>query len=181
MGNAESNRKNAQKSTGPHDTTSTRLNATKHGLLARGMTELDDSDAYEALVQRLIAAKQPVGDIEEFYVRRIAFHMIRLQRAERLEAEYINGEIHPVVTAPALSLGDLSDPVVVDPGQPAAVGALSAINLVSGFQRYETSIENKLYRAINQLERLQRARQGEFVPVPQTLDVSIHSQPEREA
>src|ERR1700731_2187580 len=104
MGNAESNRKNAQKSTGPRDTASTRLNATKHGLLARGMTELDDSDAYKSLVQRLTAAKRPVGDIEEFLVRRIAFHMIRLQRAERLEAEYIAGEIHPAVTQPGLGL-----------------------------------------------------------------------------
>ncbi len=57
---------------------------------------------------------------------------------------------------------------------------MSAINLVSGFQRYETAIENKLYRAINQLERLQRTRRGEFVPAPQTVDLSIH-RPEREA
>jgi hypothetical protein len=180
MGNAESNRKNAQKSTGPRDTTSTRLNATKHGLLARGMTELDDSDAYESLVERLTAAKRPVGDIEEFLVRRIAFHMIRLQRAERLEAEYIAGEIHPAVTEPGLGL-ELLEPVVVDPGLPAAVDGQSAINLVSGFQRYETGIENKFYRAIAQLERFQRARLGEFVPVPATVDVSIHSQPEHEA
>ncbi len=179
MGNAESNRKNAQKSTGPHDTTSTRLNATKHGLL-RGITELDDADAYDSLTQRLTEAKHPVGDLEQFFVRRIAFHMIRLQRAERLEAEYITGEIHPAVMAPGLNL-DLSAPVEVEPGLPAAVGALSAINLVSGFQRYETAIENKLYRSIGQLERLQRARLGEFVPVAQTLDVSVHSQPEREA
>jgi len=76
------------------------------------------------------------------------------------------------------SLGDLSTLFTVEPGMPAAVRALGAINLASGFQRYETAIENKLYRAINQLERLQRSRKGEFVPVPQALDVSIHSQPE---
>jgi hypothetical protein len=35
------------------------------------------------------------------------------------------------------------------------------MNLVSGFQRYETAIENKLYRAINQLERLQRTQHGD--------------------
>ena len=55
------------------------------------------------------------------------------------------------------------EPGVIDEGLPAAVGAVSAINLVSGFQRYETALENKLYRAINQLERLQRTRRGEFV------------------
>ena len=68
------------------------------------------------------------------------------------------------------------EPGVIDEGLPAAVGAVSAINLVSGFQRYETALENKLYRAINQLERLQRTRRGEFVPAPQSVDLSINRQ-----
>ena len=65
--------------------------------------------------------------------------------------------------------------------EPATLSAPSAINLVCGFQRYETAIEGKLYRAINQLERLQRARRGEVVAAPQTLNVSIHSGSERES
>lgn len=81
----------------------------------------------------------------------------------------------------APSLDDMFEPGVIEEGLPAAAGAVSAINLVSGFQRYETAIENKLYRAINQLERLQRTRRGEFVPAPQTVDLSINSRPEREA
>jgi len=32
--------------------------------------------------------------------------------------------------------------------------------------RYETTIERQLYRAINQLERLQRERLGDLVPPP---------------
>jgi hypothetical protein len=174
---ADSNRQNAKQSTGPHDTTSTRLNAVKHGLLARGLTELDDSDEYESLIQHLTEAYQPIGDLEKFFVQRIAFHVIRLQRTQRLEAEYITGEIHPPVKGQ--SLEDMFEPGVIDEGLPAAVGAVSAINLVSGFQRYETALENKLYRAINQLERLQRTRRGEFVPAPQTVDLSIN-RPERE-
>jgi hypothetical protein len=71
---------------------SSRGNSVTHGLTATGITELDDSDAYGSLVRRLPKARCPVGPLEEFLVRRIAFHMIRLQRAERLEAEYITGE-----------------------------------------------------------------------------------------
>ena len=171
MNKADSNRENALRSTGPRETNSTRLNAVKHGLLARGITELDDSDGYESLVQRLAEEYRPVGDLEKFFVERIAFHMTRLHRAGRLEAEYITGEIHAPARGPRLE--DLSDPTAVERGLPATVSALSAANLVSGFQRYETAIENKLYRAINQLERLQRTRQGEFVPAPQSVDVSI--------
>lgn len=173
----DANRKNAQQSTGPKDTTSTRLNAVTHGLLAQGLTELDDPDAYQALVQRLTTTYQPVGDLECFFVERIAFHIIRLKRAGRLEAEYITGEIHPRVRGRTLA-EIIDESGVVEPGQPAAVGALSAVSLVAGFQRSETAIENKLYRAINQLERSQRERRGEFVPPPAAVDVSIHSEGE---
>ena len=169
----DSNRLNAQNSTGPDDTTLTRFNAVKHGLLAKGITELDDSDAYESLVQRLTLDCDPVGDLEIFWVRRIAFCMTRLDRAARLEANYINAEIHP----PSQEQ-DCPTPISSKLGFSTAMGALSAINLVSGFQRYETAIENKLYRAIHELERRQRMRKGEFVPAPQSLDVSIHSERE---
>jgi hypothetical protein len=171
----DSNRLNAQNSTGPVDTTLTRFNAVKHGLLAKGITELDDSDAYESLVQRLTLTYDPVGDLEIFWVRRIAFCMTRLDRAARLEANYINAEIHP----PSREQDCLA-PTTPELGLSTTVGALSAMNLVSGFQRYETAIENKLYRAIHELERRQRMRKGEFVPAPQSLDISIHSERERE-
>ncbi|HTS17482.1 MAG TPA: hypothetical protein VMP11_07910 [Verrucomicrobiae bacterium] len=38
--------------------------------------------------------------------------------------------------------------------------------------RYEGTMERQLYRAMNQLERLQRRRNGEVVPPPITMDVS---------
>ena len=41
------------------------------------------------------------------------------------------------------------------------------------FQRYETGFENKLYRAMHQLERLQRIRRGEAIPAPAALDVGV--------
>ena len=41
--------------------------------------------------------------------------------------------------------------------------------------RYETKLERQLYRAMNQLERLQRLRKGEQVPPPLTMDVGERS------
>ena len=38
--------------------------------------------------------------------------------------------------------------------------------------RYETAIERQLYRAINQLERLQRRRRGDIVPPPINVELS---------
>jgi CRISPR/Cas system-associated endonuclease Cas1 len=37
--------------------------------------------------------------------------------------------------------------------------------------KYEGTIEKQLYRAINQLERLQRMRQGEAIPLPINLNI----------
>lgn len=126
---ADANRKNALRSTGPKDTTSTRLNATKHGLLAQGLTELDDADAYRLLLERLTTRYQPVGDLEGFLVERIAFHITRLKRAGRLEAEYITGEIHPQVLGPPPPVFGpeldkiFAPPEIVEPGAPVLIGA----------------------------------------------------------
>ena len=40
--------------------------------------------------------------------------------------------------------------------------------------RYETTIERQLYRAVDQLERLQRVRGGEIVPPP--INVQLNGQ-----
>jgi hypothetical protein len=38
--------------------------------------------------------------------------------------------------------------------------------------RYETKQEGQMYRAVSQLERVQRMRQGEDIPPPIAMDVS---------
>ena len=41
--------------------------------------------------------------------------------------------------------------------------------------RYEGSIERQLYKALNQLERMQRLRAGDDVPPPVELDVDVNT------
>ena len=82
-------RSNGKKGTGPRDTTSTKFNAIKHGLLAIGITELDDADGYRDKLRELQHELLPVGLVEEFLVNSIALEMVRLERARRLEAEFI--------------------------------------------------------------------------------------------
>jgi len=56
-----------------------------------------------------------------------------------------------------------------------AADVLPAAETLEKILRYETKLERQLYRAMNQLERLQRMRQGESVPPPLTLEVSERS------
>jgi len=53
-----------------------------------------------------------------------------------------------------------------------AAAVLPSPEVLDKILRYETKLERQLYRAMNQLERLQRLRQGEAVSPPLTLDVA---------
>ena len=42
--------------------------------------------------------------------------------------------------------------------------------------RYEGAIERQFYKALNQLERLQRARQGDRIPAPVAIDLDVNTE-----
>jgi len=162
------NRLNALKSHGPTNTTLTRNNAATHGLLAAGITELDDAEGYSAMRQDLIKETNPVGTIEMFLVESAAVEMVRLRRARRLEGEHITSVLHPRKYKTFRPEPDF------DPGLPASMKLESVPPLVSVFQRYEGTILQRLFRILHQLERLQRMRHGESLLAPAALDVSVH-------
>ena len=53
-----------------------------------------------------------------------------------------------------------------------ASAVLPSVEVLDKILRYETKLERQMYRAMSQLERLQRMRQGEAVPPPLTMEVS---------
>ena len=163
------NRLNALKSHGPTNTTSTRTNATRHGLLAAGITELDDAEGYRTMRRDLVKETNPVGTIEMFLVESAALEMVRLRRARRLEGEYITDILNPPIYE---ALRPTSRPT--NPGLPAAMKLESVQPLVSVFQRYEATILQRLFRILHEFERLQRMRHGESLLAPAALDVSLH-------
>ena len=165
------NRLNARKSRGPENTNSPRFNATKHGLLAAGVTELDDAEGYCATLRELVKEKDPLGQVETFLVRCAALDMIRWRRAGRLEAEYITQELNPPIFEP----GPVEESWIVDPGLPASMHCGRVELLASTFQRYETAIANRLFRTLHELERRQRMRLGERLPAPVTVDVNLNA------
>jgi hypothetical protein len=167
------NRINGGKSHGPKNKTSTRFNATKHGLLAEGISELDDAKEYQILLTNLQKEKAPVGLVETMLVKSIALDITRLGRARRLEAEYITAELNPPTYSSLLP--DLCEPTVVDPGIPPAIGFEGGQRRVNVYQRYETTFLNRILRLLHELERLQRMRSGEQLPAPGIVDVSVHA------
>jgi hypothetical protein len=53
-----------------------------------------------------------------------------------------------------------------------AAAVLPSEETLDKILRYEAALERQLYRAMHQLERLQRRRQGENIPAPMSLDIS---------
>ena len=112
------NRLNALKSHGPTNTASTRTNATKHGLLAAGITEVDDAEGYRTILRDLIKEKNPVGTIEMFFVESAAVEITRLRRARRLEGEHITAALNPPIFQSPVPTSPIYRPMI-DPGLPA--------------------------------------------------------------
>lgn len=171
------NRANAQKSHGPTNTTSTRFNATKHGLLAMGITELDDAEHYRVILNNLRKETAPVGIVETLIIDSLALEMVRLERARLFEARQITAELNPPIHSAGLFEDDagLLRGEMVDPGLPAPIGPESTHKLVSIFQRYESTILNRIFRLLHELERIQRIRNGENLAAPACVDVSVYA------
>jgi hypothetical protein len=53
-----------------------------------------------------------------------------------------------------------------------AAALLPAVEVLEKIQRYETKLERQIFRAMAQLERLQRMRRGEVIPAPLNVEIS---------
>ena len=170
---ASANQENARRSTGPKDSSLSRYNATKHGLLAQGITELDSPENYTAFCSMLHIGLKPEGEVECFLVQRIGLAMLRLKRAAALEAEFLTEQLNPTTTY----IDDLlaANLHVSKKGQGARVSADTVDALASKFGRYETQAENRLFRHLHELQRLQAMRRGEVVAAPASLEVAVHT------
>jgi hypothetical protein len=141
----------------------------KHGLLAQGITELDDRQEYKKICRKLTSELKPVSTVEHFLVRRAALAMIRVNRAARLEAEMLTAHLNPALYEDSNVDKRLSDLMrdaerrTKDPGLPATLSDSTVSALCEIYSRYETANENRLYRCLAQLERAQARRGGSAI------------------
>ncbi len=95
---ADANRRNAQKSTGPNTPegkNAVRLNALKHGLLSQEVVlPGEDEAALKELAERLLVELQPVGVLEAVCVEEIMAAVWRLRRLRRVEAGIFAFELY---------------------------------------------------------------------------------------
>ena len=178
---AAANRRNARLSTGPRTEqgkSRSRRNALKHGILSSALliTEgegAEDPAEFDELLGGLHRDLAPVGTLEEMLAEKIAVCWWRQKRALRCEAGLVKRSFLP---DPSSALEDALSHIggMPNPKREAIKDHLS-LPLSADLDRilrYETTIQHHLVYAINQLERLQRARKGEHVPAPVSVQVS---------
>lgn len=161
------NRKNAKKSTGPKDTSLTRLNALKHGILSEEvLLNGEKRKDLEELGRRLRQELAPQGELEIILVDRIISSIWRLKRTLKVESAVMSWEYEK-------GLHDYE-------GRPAderlACRRMFFGNDNEMIIRYETTIERQIYRALHELIRLQGARKGEKPPAPIAVDVDVNKE-----
>jgi hypothetical protein len=151
----KANRRNALKSTGPRTLegkAAVALNGMKHGLLSRetlvqGELEADLVD----FGKRLRAQLAPVGELELLLADRIVSCGWRLRRLLRVESRLFKED------------GAQLEQAFSNYGR----------EKMAVLSRYEATIERSLFKALHELQRLQAARWGKTVPLPEAMDVDV--------
>jgi hypothetical protein len=135
-----------------------RLNAVSYGFFSKEvLLPGEDARLMGAFREKLMAELQPQGLLETVLVDRIISSSWRLKRLLRSELKLYQNYSVKLNSRPRVDYR-------YSPWQ----------NVV----RYETTLERQIYKALHELERLQRARSGEPVPAPLAIDLAVSSSEE---
>lgn len=171
----KANKKNAQLGgvKTPEGKAVSKYNAQKHGILRISVTDYE-KEFYAQILDDLATQYEPQGIVEQILIERIAINYLKLFRVQKAETEYMKSILHPRVTMSDFgdSLRELTSDQLVSKGYTPKItdGVVEKLSDIYG--RYETTIENRLFRALHELERAQRLRRGEKVTQPIPVDVN---------
>jgi hypothetical protein len=156
------NRRNAQRSTGPRTVEGKQrssLNPLKHGLSARTIVlNHEDEIGYQEVRGSLYTQYQPATPQECMLVDQLASAWWRTIRARQYETDLMNMQVENVKRRNARKKKVHNQ----ESDRKALVVALTVEphDDFKTFFRYDATIERQFYRALNQLERIQKERRS---------------------
>lgn len=182
--------------------TRARLNALKHGLTARQLVIFDErAGEFMTLYRGYIDHFRPEGAMEHCLVQEIAIAMWGLMRLHRIETqqfanetanfahqEYslsfvararMRSEETEVQSGGSVPIDDAIKKAARKPCRSRLASAagvfddIASSGRIEHLSRYRSTRERSMYRALDQLERLQMRRHGILVAPPQAIDVRI--------
>lgn len=180
MTKAESNRRNALRSTGPRTPAGKAIssrNAVRHGAYAEALAMLlEDQEDFEALRRGLVDTLGPVGPLEGNLVDRMASAWWRMDRTKRAANQtlWMAAKRDTLPTLPPMfpELGLVSESLVLEADECRLAGAWDH-EAQERLLRHELTLERSFFRLLHELERLQARRQGQAVLPPVAVDVTL--------
>jgi hypothetical protein len=185
----KANRLNAQKSTGPKTVegkAAVSQNAVKHGLFAaENVIKCEKQADFDQFRQDLLGGLGPVGGVERMLAERVVSLSWRLKRAERMSNEAIDVKIARATTGSWDRSTRREAGLADDTGEGvpelilgwATIRDFSEAHVLERLLMYEKRIESSLYKAMNELQKLQRIRkteQAEAVEVAPAIAIPIN-------
>jgi hypothetical protein len=148
-----------------------RLNALSHGFFSKDLLlPGEDGGLLADLRRRYLDELQPAGELETLLVERIISSAWRLKRMVVSEkAQFRVRNFRPSNwedASPGTSSPDAARPFtrMVD----------YTCSELQNVLRYETTLERQIFKAMHELERLQKMRLGESVTAPLAMDVDVN-------
>jgi len=134
-----------------------RYNSVQHGIFLKSLND-EEKPVFTERLERLVNEMNPETEIEELLIKRLAFLMIRLDRIAQAEFRELEDEIKAIYNDAWRSLEHYT--------------RYEKRGSYEIYQKYETNLENRIYRLLNQYERMKRLRLGEIVPAPVNIDIN---------
>ena len=130
--------------------TVSRYNATRHGVLRESISEYEKAD-HTRIFNEFCDMYEPRNFAEEIIVERLAVAYIKLIRLAKAENEMMKSIVDPTIL---FGLPELYE----KRGYEAVMTSERVAVLSDVYSRYETAVENRLYKAMGKLEEMKKIR-----------------------
>lgn len=155
-----------------------RFNAFKHGILLQSISDYEKG-FYSNILEDFQIQFEPTNSIEQILLERIALYYLKLYRVQKAETEFMKAMLNPskFKTTGGIDLDKdieavLGKKSVISEGYKPKITDETIQKLTEIYARYETTVENRFFRAIHELERMQGFRKGEKILPPITADIT---------
>lgn len=143
----------------------TRYNAATHGILRDTLTDYEEGVELGVL-DNLRGESTGDSALESLLLERIAIHYVKLRRVAKAEQEFVRSVLNPRkvtrVRTDSLAVFEHGlatyEDTVENEGYTPQMSAEAVERLCGVYARYETSIENRFFRAIRELRELRAAK-----------------------
>ena len=130
-----------------------KYNAQKHAILRDLPTEYESIEI-DTLYQELVLDLKPKGKMQELMIEVIAMNTIKLCRVVKSESEHIKASLSPIIPA------DFEIQVFKPAHHEYQIKLDLTEKRFQYFSRYQTAMENRIYKALSALKLLQQNEQS---------------------